>query len=153
MNNPPQKGYDGVKPAPGRDDSGLDPFEIEFKPELRGNRGPEKPFINAHGVVIGDHVYASPESPLERWTEHTDPAVMSGEQWVHPYKDIGFRSRDNRDLFEKGIAPQGGGGERFMHSEIQVSSADEPSDGGKDRDEAEMYDWLDPDEEYVIDEP
>lgn len=33
---------------------------------------------------------------------------MSGEQWVHPYKDIGFLTRENRELFEQGIAPSSG---------------------------------------------
>jgi hypothetical protein len=94
------KSYEGLKPAPGDDDPALDPYEIEFKPEFRGNRGPEKPFVNAYGVVIGDHEYASPHSPLENWSRETDPSVMAGAQWVHPYRDIGFRTRDNRLLFE-----------------------------------------------------
>lgn len=68
--------------------------------------------MNAHGVVIGDHDYVSATSPLEHWSKETDPSVMAGEQWVHPFKDIGFRTRENRDLFEEGIAPASG---LFMH--------------------------------------
>jgi len=87
----PENTYDTVRPAPGFDDRVPDPFEIEFLPEHRGGaRGPEQPFVNDYGVVIGDHEYASPDSPLERWSRDTEPAVMAGEQWVHPYKDIGF---------------------------------------------------------------
>jgi hypothetical protein len=101
-----------MEPAGGHDDSDMDPFEIEFRSEYRGNRGPQEPFVNAEGVVIGDHDYVSAESPLEQWSKETDPSIMAGEQWVHPYKDIGFRTRENRDLFERGIAPSSG---LFMH--------------------------------------
>ncbi|MBW5445610.1 DUF3905 domain-containing protein [Cohnella sp. CFH 77786] len=150
MDNQPTGSYEGVRPAPGRDDSRLDPFEIQFKPEFRGNRGPREPFVNAHGVVIGDHEYASPQSPLEQWSKDTDPSVMAGEQWVHPYKDIGFRTRENRDLFERGIPPRA---VPFMHPSIQASAADEPDSARWNSEEPEIYDWLDPDEEYVMDEP
>jgi hypothetical protein len=89
-----------------------DPFEIEFLPQFRENRGPKQPFVNRHGVLIGDHAYQSASSPLENWSAATDPAVMAGEEWVHPFKDIGFHTAENRDYFEKGIPPQGG---IFMH--------------------------------------
>ena len=56
---------------------------------------------------------------------------MAGEQWVHPYKDIGFWSAENRDLFEKGIPPSGG---VFMHPVRQTSrpegSKHDPRRGG-----------------------
>ncbi|QGQ98613.1 DUF3905 domain-containing protein [Paenibacillus psychroresistens] len=90
----------------------LDPFEINFLPQYKQGRGPKGPFINQYGVLIGDHEYVSEESPLEQWTENTDPAVMAGDQWVHPYKDIGFLTTENREYFEQGIAPQSG---IFMH--------------------------------------
>jgi hypothetical protein len=90
----------------------LDPYEINFLPQFRQGRGPQGPFINQYGVVIGDHEYVSEQSPLEQWTENTDPAVMAGEQWVHPYKDIGFQTTENREYFEQGIAPKSG---IFMH--------------------------------------
>ncbi|EXX86079.1 hypothetical protein BG53_12655 [Paenibacillus darwinianus] len=95
-----------------RDDPELDPYEIEFLPQFRQAQEPRGAFVNVHGVVIGDHLYASPESPLESWSTETDPAVMSGDEWVHPYKDIGFQTEENRDLFEKGIPPEAG---IFMH--------------------------------------
>jgi hypothetical protein len=91
-----------------RDRSELDPFEIEFLEKFKQDRGPRTPFVNKHGVVIGDHEYASNNSPLETWDENTDPEIMVGDEWVHPYKDIGFKSAENRDLFERGIEPQRG---------------------------------------------
>jgi hypothetical protein len=106
------------KPAPGRDDPALDPYEIDFLPEFREGRGPHAPFVNSQGVVIGDHDYESPNSPLEQWSEETDPAVMAGDEWVHPFKDVGFHSKENRDYFERGIAPQSG---IFMHPDKDVA--------------------------------
>ncbi|UJF32831.1 DUF3905 domain-containing protein [Paenibacillus hexagrammi] len=96
----------------------LDPFEINFLPEFQQGRGPREAFVNEHGIVIGDHDYESANSPLEQWTEDTDPAVMAGDEWVHPYKDIGFQTAENRDYFEKGIAPQSG---IFMHPDKDVA--------------------------------
>lgn len=119
------KPYAGIKPDPGNNDSDLDPFEIEFRKEFRDNRGPREPFVNAHGVIIGDHDYVSENSPLEQWSKDTDPSIMAGEQWVHPYKDIGFRTRENRDLFERGIAPTSA---LFMHPSHAVSASDEPDE-------------------------
>lgn len=150
--------YEGVRPAGGKDDPGLDPFEIEFRPEFRTGRGPREPFVNEAGVVIGDHDYASPNSPLENWSKDTDPAVMAGEQWVHPYKDIGFRTRENRDWFERGIPPASG---VFMHPEQQVSAADEPHQEEQRHElrenEAPAHGALssrtDTEEEFVLDEP
>ncbi|ALS24240.1 MULTISPECIES: DUF3905 domain-containing protein [Paenibacillus] len=95
-----------------KNDSELDPFEINFRKGLDRNRGPREPFVNEHGVLIGDHEYQSEHSPLEQWTENTDPAIMSGDGWVHPYKDIGFHTTENKELFEKGNIPQGA---PFMH--------------------------------------
>lgn len=92
----------------------LDPFEINFLPQFLEGRGPREPFVNEFGVTIGDHLYESPESPLSQWTEQTDPFIMAGDQWVHPFKDVGFQTAENRDYFEKGIAPSAEGA-RFMH--------------------------------------
>jgi hypothetical protein len=90
----------------------LDPFEIEFLPQFEHKRGPRLPFFNQYGVLIGDHDYESPNSPLMQWDKNTDPSVMSGDEWVHPFKDIGFHTAENRDYFEKAIPPQSG---IFMH--------------------------------------
>lgn len=118
----------------------LDPFEINFLPEFQQGRGPREVFVNEHGVVIGDHEYESPESPLNQWSTETDPEIMSGDQWVHPYKDIGFYTEENRDYFEKGISPQAG---IFMHPSIDVAyeaNRDEKgqleeAEGSRDEDE------------------
>lgn len=99
-------------------DPELDPFEIEFRQEFRQGRGPKEVFINEHGVLIGDHVYESDNSPLNRWSKDTDPSVMSGDEWVHPYKDVGFQTSENRDLFEQAIPPQG---HPFQHPDKDVA--------------------------------
>jgi hypothetical protein len=96
----------------------LDPYVIDFLPQFRHGRGSVKPFTNAYGVVIGDHDYESEQSPLEQWTEDSDPFVMAGDQWVHPFKDIGFQTRENRDYFERGIPPQSG---IMMHPDKNVA--------------------------------
>ncbi len=103
---------------PSKDQNELDPYEIEFLPEFRQGRGPEEPFVNQYGVVIGDHMYESEHSPLQQWSEDTDPAIMSGDEWVHPFKDIGFHTEENRAYFEKGIPPQAG---IFMHPDKDVA--------------------------------
>ncbi|MBP2118800.1 DUF3905 domain-containing protein [Cohnella lubricantis] len=137
-----------LPPAPGHDDPSLDPYEIEFRQEYREGRGPEAPFVNDYGVVIGDHDYASPNSPLEQWTEETDPHTMSGDQWVHPFKDVGFRTRENRDLFETGIAPASG---VFMHPAIQSAKPERSCyDAYGDEDEYERGYFPIPE---VLDEP
>ncbi|UKS26469.1 DUF3905 domain-containing protein [Paenibacillus sp. HWE-109] len=109
---------DQKKAASAQEQSELDPFEINFLPQFEQGRGPHEAFVNEHGVVIGDHEYESDNSPLEQWTAQTDPEVMAGDEWVHPYKDIGFQTAENRDYFEKGIAPQGG---IFTHPDKDVS--------------------------------
>jgi hypothetical protein len=99
-------------------DADLDPFEINFLPEFKKGREPRKPFVNQYGVIIGDHVYESEASPLEHWSTETDPSVMSGDEWVHPFKDVGFHTAENKDYFEKGISPQGG---IYMHPDKDVA--------------------------------
>ncbi|MFC5651887.1 DUF3905 domain-containing protein [Paenibacillus solisilvae] len=96
------------EPYSSPDDPELDPYEINFLPKFRTGRGPAAPFVNSSGIVIGDHQYESPDSPLSQWTEDTDPAIMAGDEWVHPFKDIGFLTSENRDFFEKEIEPQAG---------------------------------------------
>jgi len=147
-------GQPGREPRPGESESAakkkadlngtgdpeIDPFEIEFLPEFREGRGPRGPFVNEHGVIIGDHEYASPNSPLENWSTDTDPSVMSGDQWVHPFKDIGFRTAENRRLFEEGIPPQSG---IFMHPDkdaaYKAHRTDSPREGSAEP-EAEQSD-------------
>lgn len=127
MDSKPDKHPDApaqqAKADAGASGASLDPFEINFLPQFLEGRGPREPFVNEHGVLIGDHEYESPQSPLSQWTEHTDPFVMVGEQWVHPFKDIGFHTTENRDYFEKGIEPSEGGVARYMHPDKSTAYA------------------------------
>lgn len=79
---------------------------------------PMPPFVNQHGVVIGDSHYSSENSPLENWTDETDPAIMSGDEWVHPTNDIGWNTTENRELLESKRKPKG---VPFMHPTKDVS--------------------------------
>jgi len=101
-----------------KNDPELDPFEINFLPEHQQGRGPREPFVNEYGVLIGDHQYESDNSPLQQWSEETDPSIMSGDQWVHPFKDVGFQTTENRELFEHNIPPQA---HPFMHADKDVA--------------------------------
>jgi hypothetical protein len=106
-------------------DPGLDPYEINFLPQYRRGNKPMGAFINSYGVVIGDHEYESPTSPLERWSKETDPFIMTGSEWIHPYKDIGFRTAENRDRFEQGKAGKSG---IFMHPTVDAAYKDQQQD-------------------------
>ncbi|MGO4270965.1 DUF3905 domain-containing protein [Paenibacillus sp. TAF58] len=123
-----------VQDQSNQNQSDLDPFEIEFLPQFKQGRGPREAFVNEHGVVIGDHDYESDNSPLMNWTVETDPEVMAGDEWVHPFKDIGFQSAENREYFEKGIVPQSG---IFMHPDKDVSYDPYKESTTKKEDEAE----------------
>ncbi|MDR7002339.1 DUF3905 domain-containing protein [Neobacillus niacini] len=77
----------------------------------------EAPFVNKHGVVIGDSMYASRNSPLENWTDETNPEIMSGDEWVHPTNDIGWNTSENKELLEKKRKPNAA---PFMHPSKDV---------------------------------
>ncbi|MEO2077335.1 MAG: DUF3905 domain-containing protein [Bacillus sp. (in: firmicutes)] len=78
----------------------------------------EDPFVNKFGVTIGDSLYASKNSPLENWSEDTDPSIMAGDEWVHPTNDIGWNTTENRELLESKRKPQA---VPFMHPTKDVS--------------------------------
>ncbi|MCZ0755459.1 DUF3905 domain-containing protein [Anoxybacillus sp. J5B_2022] len=78
----------------------------------------QPPFVNKHGVVIGDSKYNSPNSPLNQWSEDTNPSVMAGEEWVHPTNDIGWNTAENRELLEAKKRPNAA---PFMHPDKDVS--------------------------------
>lgn len=78
----------------------------------------KKPFINEYGVTIGDSFYNSAQSPLNHWSDDIDPAIMAGDQWVHPTNDIGWNTSENRDLIEAKKRPQG---MPFTHPDKDVS--------------------------------
>ena len=77
----------------------------------------QEPFVNEFGVIIGDSFYDSKNSPLNQWSTDTDPSVMAGDQWVHPTNDIGWNTRENRELLENKQFK----GARFMHPTLDVS--------------------------------
>lgn len=76
------------------------PHQISSPDYKQSKRKMEKPFVNEFGVIIGDSFYDSEHSPLNQWSEEIDPAVMAGDQWVHPTNDIGWNRRENLDLLE-----------------------------------------------------
>lgn len=78
----------------------------------------EKPFVNDYGVMIGDSFYNSENSPLNHWSDDIDPAIMAGDQWVHPTNDIGWNTPENRELLEEKRKPNG---VPFMHPDKDVS--------------------------------
>lgn len=78
----------------------------------------EPPFTNKYGVTIGDSYYASENSPLENWSDQTDPSIMSGDEWVHPTNDIGWNTVENRELLESKRNLQA---RPFMHPTKDVS--------------------------------
>jgi hypothetical protein len=93
------------------------PHQINAPDFKNSTRSMQKPFVNEHGVVIGDSFYNSPESPLNQWSTETDPFVMAGDKWVHPTNDIGWNTTENKELLEdkppKGVP--------FMHPTHDVS--------------------------------
>ncbi len=76
----------------------------------------QPPFKNEHGVIIGDSLYNSKQSPLNNWSKDTDPNVMAGSEWVHPTNDIGWNSEENRALLEQMKNPKA----LFMHPSIDA---------------------------------
>lgn len=78
----------------------------------------QPPFENRFGVIVGDSKYSSPQSPLENWSADTDPAVMAGDEWIHPTNDIGWNTAENRELLEQKKQPQAF---PFMHPTKDVS--------------------------------
>ncbi|WP_316568305.1 DUF3905 domain-containing protein [Neobacillus sp. YIM B06451] len=87
-------------------------------PDFKGTgRNMEPPFVNRHGVIIGDSSYTSPNSPLENWSEETDPEIMAGNEWVHPTNDIGWNTAENRELLEIRRKPKAA---PFMHPNIDT---------------------------------
>nr|WP_226530112.1 DUF3905 domain-containing protein [Metabacillus niabensis] len=78
----------------------------------------KEPFLNDYGVVIGDSNYNSEHSPLNNWSDEIDPAIMSGEQWVHQTNDIGWNTPENRELLEEKRKPNG---VPFTHPDKDVS--------------------------------
>jgi hypothetical protein len=94
------------------------PHQIDAPDAAEVNQRLKKPFVNKYGVVIGDSFYDSTNSPLNNWSKDVDPAIMAGDDWVHPTNDIGWNTPANQALLEEGFVPQSG---RFMHPTNDVS--------------------------------
>lgn len=78
----------------------------------------ETAFQNKFGVTIGDSKYVSQNSPLENWSDEIDPAIMAGDEWIHPTNDIGWNTTENKELLESNIDPNAS---PFMHPTKDVS--------------------------------
>ncbi|MFX3623017.1 MAG: DUF3905 domain-containing protein [Ectobacillus sp.] len=78
----------------------------------------QPPFTNKYGVVIGDSQYNSSHSPLNNWSDEVDPAIMAGDDWVHPTNDIGWIAPENQELLEKKKHPDKG---IFMHPQFGIN--------------------------------
>lgn len=94
------------------------PHQINSPDFKDTNMEMEPPFVNDYGVVIGDSQYSSDQSPLEQWSDEIDPAIMSGREWIHPTNDIGWNTRENRELIENKKKPNAS---PFMHPTKDVS--------------------------------
>lgn len=110
----------------GKDNKKLEPLDIDgtmphqiSAPSFKGTGIKiQPPFKNEYGVIIGDSKYSSPSSPLENWSEDTDPAIMSGDEWIHPTNDIGWNTDENHEILEEKRKPKA---YPFMHPTIDVS--------------------------------
>lgn len=82
------------------------PHQISSPDYRKSEKKLEPPFVNKFGITIGDSYYVSEQSPLENWSDEVDPAIMAGDQWVHPTNDIGFNTPENRALVEDKATPE-----------------------------------------------
>ncbi|MCR8996770.1 DUF3905 domain-containing protein [Brevibacillus sp. 7WMA2] len=77
------------------------PHQINAPDFKQAHISMQAPFVNQYGIMIGDSAYNSADSPINNWSRDVDPAIMSGPEWVHPTNDIGWNTRENRELLEK----------------------------------------------------
>ncbi|MBO9128455.1 DUF3905 domain-containing protein [Bacillus sp. 165] len=94
------------------------PHQAHF-PSFKGTEMKmQEPFINAHGVIIGDSQYNSPDSPLNNWSDEIDPATMAGDEWIHPTNDIGWTTPENQELLEEKKETHS---KTFMHPQYGIN--------------------------------
>ncbi|MEK7017562.1 MULTISPECIES: DUF3905 domain-containing protein [Bacillus] len=94
------------------------PHQMNF-PSFKGTgKQMQQPFINQYDVVIGDSKYDSTNSPLNNWSDEIDPAVMAGEEWIHPTNDIGWISEENQDLLKNEVDNKN---DAFMHPQFGIN--------------------------------
>ncbi|CAH2464879.1 MULTISPECIES: DUF3905 domain-containing protein [Bacillus] len=94
------------------------PHQMNF-PSFKGTgKQMQQPFINQYDVVIGDSKYDSTNSPLNNWSDEIDPAVMAGEEWIHPTNDIGWISEENQELLKNEVNNKN---DAFMHPQFGIN--------------------------------
>ncbi|AUM63639.1 DUF3905 domain-containing protein [Brevibacillus laterosporus] len=76
------------------------PHQINAPDFKQAHISMQAPFVNQYGIMIGDSAYNSADSPINNWSRDVDPAIMAGPEWVHPTNDIGWNTRENRELLE-----------------------------------------------------
>ena len=94
------------------------PHQMNF-PSFKGTGiTMQPPFTNEYGVIIGDSQYNSKNSPLNDWSDDIDPAIMAGDQWIHPTNDIGWISEENQELLQKN---NNDSEDTFMHPQFGIN--------------------------------
>jgi hypothetical protein len=94
------------------------PHQAHF-PSFKGTGiAMQEPFVNKHGVVIGDSKYDSSNSPLNNWSDEIDPVIMAGDEWIHPTNDIGWTTPENQELLEEKKSTKS---DIFMHPQYGIT--------------------------------
>lgn len=94
------------------------PHQMNF-PSFKGTgKQMQQPFVNQYDVVIGDSKYNSENSPLTNWSDEVDPAIMAGEEWIHPTNDIGWISEENQELLKNEVDNKN---DAFMHPQFGIN--------------------------------
>ncbi|MFK4350803.1 DUF3905 domain-containing protein [Bacillus sp. RC92] len=94
------------------------PHQMNF-PSFKGTgKKMQQPFINQYDVVIGDSKYDSTNSPLNNWSDEVDPAIMAGEEWIHPTNDIGWIAEENQELLKNEVDNKN---DAFMHPQFRIN--------------------------------
>ncbi|AAT61973.1 hypothetical protein bcere0016_12670 [Bacillus cereus 95/8201] len=94
------------------------PHQMNF-PSFKGTgKTMQQPFVNQYDVVIGDSKYNSENSPLHNWSDEVDPAIMAGDEWIHPTNDIGWISEENQELLKNESDNKK---EAFMHPQFGIN--------------------------------
>ncbi|AXK17430.1 MULTISPECIES: DUF3905 domain-containing protein [Bacillus] len=94
------------------------PHQMNF-PSFKGTgKKMQQPFVNQYDVVIGDSKYNSENSPLNNWSDEVDPAIMAGDEWIHPTNDIGWIAEENQELLKKEVDNKN---DAFMHPQFGIN--------------------------------
>ncbi|WP_141528623.1 DUF3905 domain-containing protein [Bacillus thuringiensis] len=94
------------------------PHQMHFPSFKRTGKTMQQPFVNQYDVVIGDSKYNSENSPLNNWSDEVDPAIMAGDEWIHPTNDIGWISEENQELLKNESDNKN---ETFMHPQFGIN--------------------------------